>query len=369
LYNNPSFEIRRHRLPEGNDIRKKDTHINPIFIIGTERSGTNLLRLILNSHSSIAVPHPPHIMKFFDPLVSSYGDLANDRNFRQLINDVCRMVELHPYPWEIKPERERVFLHAQDRSLISIYFAIYDQYLEFTGKKRWACKSTFMIEHVAEILRYYPDARFIYMVRDGRDVAVSAKSSIFNHFHVYYSARRWKREQQAGLSWLSGLPPKQIMLLKYENLITDPASVTESICGFLGERFEERMLEYYLSREAKKSGSLSISWENTAKPVLSNNAEKFRQCLTEKEVLLFEAIAGNELNELGYPLTHPLKKLQEMHDVMMQPKFNYRLSESLMCLRAEATHLYKDRNAAMRLKKLLFLKYIHMVRRFSGKHA
>jgi len=369
LYNSLIRKSADNRLPEGNDIRKKDTHINPIFIIGTERSGTNLLRLILNSHSCIAVPHPPHIMKFFNPLVGSYGDLGNDRNFRQLITDVCRMVELHPYPWEIKPDRERVFLHAQNRNLISIYFAIYDQYLEFTGKERWACKSTFMIEHVAEILHYYPDARFIYMVRDGRDVAVSAKSSIFNRFHVYYSALRWKREQQVGLSWLSGLPAKQIMLLKYEELIADPVTVTARICGFLDEQFEERMLEYYRSREAKKSGSLSISWENTAKPVLSNNAEKFRQRLTKKEILLFEAIAVNELNELGYPLTHPLQKLQEMHDVMMQPKFNYRLSESLMCLRAEATHLLKDSNSVMRLKKLLFMKYIHMVRRFSVKHA
>ena len=169
--------------------------MNPIFIIGTERSGTNLLRLMLHAHSAIAVPHPPHIMKLFGPLVPQYGNLADDRNFKRLIADVCRMVELHTYPWELKPDRDLVLQHVRGRNLLNVYFELYNQYLAHSGKRRWACKSTFMIEHVAEILRYYPEARFIFMVRDGRDVAVSAKKSIFNHFHVYYSARRWQRYQ------------------------------------------------------------------------------------------------------------------------------------------------------------------------------
>src|SRR5512133_799120 len=114
--------------------------MNPIFIIGTERSGTNLLRLILNEHNAIAVPHPPHIMKLFAPLESLYGDLTVDRNFRRLIEDVCRMVELHPYPWEIRPDREQLFQGVRDRNLLCVYFGIYDQYLAYAGKQRWCCK-------------------------------------------------------------------------------------------------------------------------------------------------------------------------------------------------------------------------------------
>jgi hypothetical protein len=279
------------------------------------------------------------------------------------------MVELHPYPWEIRPDRERVFLDAFDRTLISIYFAIYDQYLDFAGKQRWCCKSTFMIEHVAEILRYYPEARFIFMVRDGRDVAVSAKSSIFNHFHVYYSALRWRREQQLGLAWLAKLPAAQIMLLKYEELIAEPAAMVRKVCAFLDEPFEEPMLEYHQSKEAKKSGSLSISWENTAKPVMRDNAEKFRQQLSAQEILLFEAIAGNELHELGYCLTHSLETLQARHEEMIRPRISYRLNEALLSFRAEVQHLLKDRNSKARLKKIIFMKYLHLKRRGLSSHA
>jgi hypothetical protein len=308
-------------------------------------------------------------MKFFGPLEHLYGNLTVDANFRRLIADVCRMVKLHTYPWEICPDREQLFQRAVDRNLLAVYFQIYDQYLAYTRKRRWACKSTFMIEHVAEILRYHPDARFIFMVRDCRDVAVSAKSSIFNHFHVYYSALRWQREQRIGLSWLAKLPPEQIMLLKYEELISDPQRVTSQLCGFLGERFEESMLEYHRSSEAKKSGSLSISWENTSKPVMSGNSEKFRRFLTAAEILLIEAVAHEEMSALDYSLTHPRQDLIALHDSMMREKLKFRWTEYSLKWKAEINHLFKDKNSVARMRKNLYMTSIRALRRITTPHA
>jgi hypothetical protein len=340
--------------------------MNPIFIIGTERSGTNLLRLMLNAHSGIAVPHPPHIMKLFAPLEPLYGDLTNDRNFRRLIADVCKMVELHTYPWEIVPDREQVFQQARERNLLNVYFQIYNQYLVQSGKRRWCCKSTFMIEHVGDILRYYPDARFIFMLRDGRDVAVSAKSSIFNHFHVYYSAKRWQREQRLGLSWLAKLPPEQIMLLKYEDLIADAETVVKRLCSFLGEPFEEQMLEYHRSGEARKSGSLSVSWENTAKPVIRDNAHKYRSQLDPAEIMQFEVIALDEMQELGYCTDNPPELLLERRDDLTREHFSYRLTELRLKMKAEVNHLLKDKNSVARLRKNLYMTYIRTLRRITA---
>lgn len=336
--------------------------MNPIFIIGTERSGTNLLRLILNSNSAIAVPHPPHIMKLFTPLLPYYGNLAVDSNFCCLIADVCRMVDLHPYPWEVTLDRKRIFREAAARELICIYFAIYHQYLEHSGKERWCCKSTFMIDHVADILRFYPDARFIFMVRDGRDVAVSAKSSIFNHYHPYYSAKRWQREQMAGLHWLEKLPKEQIMLLKYENLTADPGKAVKTLCTFLDLPFDDKMLEYHCLHEAKKSGSLSISWENTAKPVISGNDGKFRKQLSEREILLFEAITFKELQELGYQTLNSTEYLLQVKELLGRERTAYWLAELGMKLQCELTHLVRDKNSVARIKKNLYLSYVRYLR-------
>jgi hypothetical protein len=302
-------------------------------------------------------------MKLFTPLVPRYGDLGVDENFRRLVGDVCTAVELHPYPWEIRPDRERVFREARDRSLMAVYFAVYDQYREWSGKRRWCCKSTFMIDHVGEILSHHPGARFIFMVRDGRDVAVSAKESIFNHFHVYYSALRWQREQRLGLDWLARLPREQIFLLKYEELLAAPEETVRRLCTFLGEEFQEPMLDYHRSREAQKSGSLSISWENTSRPVLRENREKFRTRLSRDEIFLFEAIALKELEELGYPLTEAKGSLESRREELLRPRLAYRVAEFAMSLRAEARHLLRDRNSLLRMKKLLFMKYLRMVRR------
>lgn len=342
---------------------------SPIFIIGTERSGTNLLRLMLNAHGAIAVPHPPHIVKFFSPLTLNYGDLRDDGNFRLLIEDVCTMVELHPYPWEIRPDREQVFGEARERSLLCIYFAIYDQYLRSSGKRRWCCKSTFMIDHVGEIRRAHPHARFIFMVRDARDVAVSARESIFNHFHVYYSALRWQREQRTGLDWLAELPPEQITLLRYEELIASPEEEIRRLCRFLGEEFEDQMLEYHRSREAQKSASLSISWENTSRPVLRENREKFRTRLKPAEIFMIEAICLKELHELGYEVTEDVAELAARREELLRPMLSYRITDFLMSLRTEAKHLFKDRNSLLRVRKILFLKYLGLLRRVVASHA
>lgn len=342
---------------------------SPVFIIGTERSGTNLLRLMLNAHRSITVPHPPHIVKLFSPLVRYYGDLGNDRNFRRLIGDVCRMVELHTYPWPIKPDREQIFRQVAERDLINVYFQLYDQYLASVGKRRWVCKSTFMIDHVAEILRYHPAARFIFMVRDGRDVAVSAKTSIFNHFHVYYSACRWQREQRIGLDWMSKLPPGQINLLKYENLISDPETSLRRLCGFLEEEFDPLMLEYHRSDEAQKSGKLSLSWENTSRPLLVDNANKYRHKLSTDEILQFEAIACREMLTLGYVPDNTESRLEEQRGYLLQDRPQYRFAELRLKIKAEVNHLIKDRNSGSRVQKNLYMASIGALRRLTRRYA
>jgi hypothetical protein len=337
--------------------------MDPVFIIGTERSGTNLLRLILNSHPNIAIPHPPHILKNFFGLEPFYGDLSRDHNFKLLIRDVVRTVELHPYPWEVTLEKEKIFSQARDRSLISVYFAIYDQYLQSAGKKRWGCKSTFMINHVSLVRKYFPDARFIYMVRDCRDVAISAKKNIFNRYSVYYTARLWKKEQQTGIYWLSKLPKDGIFLLRYEDLLAGPENIIRALCAFLNEEYNEAMLTFFNGEEAKKSAGLSAAWENTSKPILKNNFDKFKSGLKAKEIALIEAIAGEELDYFSYKLTEPFYVSESRRAKGVKFRLSYLFEEIILMVKVQLTHFFRDKNTVLRLKKFWFLKFIGVMRR------
>ncbi len=337
---------------------------NPFFIIGTERSGTNLLRLILNVHSDICIPHPPHIFKFFFPLLPLYGDLQKDKNFQKLVNDVCRMVELHPYPWEIKPDRKKILKEVPERTLIAVFFNIYNQYLEYSEKKRWACKSTFMIHHVDEILRFCPEAQFVFLVRDGRDVAVSAKKSIFNHFNVFYSAHLWKKEQEIGIDLLCKLKPEQIMLLYYEDLIANAEVKTKELCDFLGISFQENMLAFHKSKEAEKSARLSKSWENTSKPIQHNNSRNFKTKLSHSEIILFESIAFKELNALQYELSEPLETLIKAAEYRSRKKMKYFFNEKFLHLNVQWQHFLSDKNNKLRFRKSFFLNRIKIIRKY-----
>jgi hypothetical protein len=223
-----------------------------------------------------------------------------------------------------------------------------------------------MIEHVADILCFHPDARFIFMVRDGRDVAVSAKSSIFNHYHPYYAAKRWQREQRTGLDWLKKLPPLQFVLLKYEELTENPKETVAKLCTFLGLPFSDSMLEYHRYNEASKSASLSISWQNTSKPVISGNSDKFRNQLTDNEILLYEAIAFSELEELGYKLVNKPEYLLQVEKDLHQERAEYQIKELAMKLKTELHHLFKDKNSVARIRKNLYMTYLAVSRKLSA---
>lgn len=330
---------------------------SPIFIIGTERSGTNLLRVMLDQHSSIQVPHPPHILKNFTPILNQYGDLKGDVAFKKLIGDILQSIRWHFYPWDLSMTVNEIFKQCKDRSLVEIFLTIYDRNFAGSEKNRWCCKSTFVIHHIEEVLRLRPQSKFVFMVRDVRDVVVSAQRSVFNHFHPYFIARLWQREQRTGLEALKKLGATTLHLLKYEDLLSQPEKTLKSLCAFLEEPFELEMLSYHNSKEASTSASLSRSWENTNKELLKNNSKKYLKDLTQAEIELVESIAYQEMLELNYELEcDRLPQPPESADFMAQ------LHESFSGVWVPLTAIAQDRNGWLRLRQKLFLKYLKAVR-------
>ena len=278
----------------------------PIFIVGTERSGSNLLRLLLDSHSRISIPHPPHIMRYFAPLEAGYGDLSDRRNLQRLTQDVLRLIERQIHPWESLPDPDLIVSSAKPKDLFGIFVAIYDWHQQESGKARWGCKSTFMIHHVDRILDRFPDAKFIWLIRDPRDVAASSRESVFNPCHPYLTAKLWCEQQRIGLEQEERLPKTNWIRLYYEDLTAEPEQKLQELCEFLEEDFESDMLRYWEKPAAKLSASLSQSWANTASPVLRNRAGNYRKKLSETDIRLVEEAAGETMSQLGYRLDFEL---------------------------------------------------------------
>ena len=274
----------------------------PVFLIGTQRSGSNLLRLMLNQSRELAAPHPPHVLHRMTPLLDRYGDLSDPARFALLVDDVCRLVDANPVAWRESPfDRERVLARCGGRSLVAVLAAVYEQQACDAGARDWVCKSMANVDFLDEISGYFgAGAKFVHLHRDGRDVALSFQKAPVGEKHVYSIAKQWRRDQEKALAHRRRAEAA-VFRIGYEELTSEPRPVLERLCGFLGLRFEPPMLEAHTSREALATSRAGELWSNLTRPVLANSG-KFHAQMPEEDVRVFEAVAGPALRSLGYPL-------------------------------------------------------------------
>jgi hypothetical protein len=260
---------------------------------------------MLNQLREIAAPHPPHILQRMMPLVPRYGDLSADANFAQLVEDACRLIELNPVPWEgVRLDRSDIAARCRQRSLVAVFFAVYDAYAEARGTRDWCCKSLANIEYLVDIENYAPNARYIYLYRDGRDVAVSFRKAVVGEKHFYHVAKEWADTQELAIQHRNRINPSRFFSLSYEALTSEPEATVRRLCQFLGVEFTEAMLEFHKSEDAAKASASSELWRNVASPVMRNNSRKFLKEASIDEVRIFEAVAGHVLDTLGYERTY-----------------------------------------------------------------
>ena len=314
----------------------------PVFMIGTQRSGSNLLRLMLNQSRELAAPHPPHILQRMKPLLDWYGDLSDRGRFACLVDDVCRLVDSNPVAWRESPfDRECVLARCKGRSLLAVMAAVYEQHACDSGARDWVCKSMANVDFLDEITEHFgAGAKFIYLHRDGRDVALSFQRAAVGEKHVYSIAKQWHQDQQKALAYCR-CAEAAVFRVGYEDLTAEPRPVLERLCDFLGVRFEPPMLEAYTSREALETSQAGELWSNVARPVLANSG-KFHVQMPEEDVRLFEVVAGPSLRSLGYPLVSAARDGGAVLDDAQVACFedsNRRLKEQFMAVHSDSVYL------------------------------
>ncbi|WP_404954579.1 sulfotransferase family protein [Streptomyces sp. 147326] len=326
---------------------------DPILLIGTERSGSNLLRLILDAHSRISVPHPPHFVRFLSPVLSTYGDLAVERNRRSLVKDALGLLDRHIHPWPHAIDADRVVATAPP-TLFGVVAAIYDEYRLAEGAQRWGCKSTFMVDHVDEVLADRPGARFIWLVREPYDVAASAKRSVFGHCHPYRMAGLWRDQQEQARSALVRWGPGVVHRLHYEDLVSQPEKELRELCRFLGERFEPAMLQHHRSAAAQRTAALSRSWSRAGRPIGVDRIGSHRTGLTERERLLVDKVTGPLKQLLGYPVDPRAPHVRD------PSRLDVAVRSAVARCRVEYRSLREDENYRLRLSRDLYVRRLRV---------
>jgi len=275
--------------------------MTPVFMIGTQRSGSNLLRLMMNQLKDISSPHPPHILERMVPLMKNYGDLKSNDTFALLVDDVCRLVELNPVEWSgVVFDRDVVMAKAKERSLISVYGVVYDLYAKIQGAKTWCCKSLANINFVNSIEEYFIRPKYIYLYRDGRDVALSFQKAVVGEKHIYNIAKEWANTQAQALNLRNLIDEERFHSVSYEQLTQQPEKTARSLCDFLNTDYVPAMLDFHKTNEARNAAESSNLWGNVTSPIIKNNSKKYLKELSHDEINIFESVAGSMLDALAY---------------------------------------------------------------------
>lgn len=270
----------------------------PFFIVGAGRSGTTLLRLILAGHSRL---HIPPETWFVRPLVKELP-LTERLSATQVDRAIGLMIEDYRWPdMGIPPEelRHRVAMLNGPR-LVDVVNIVYQHHLALAGKQRFGDKTPIYIDVIPQLSVLYPGAKFIHLIRDGRDVAIS---NIDLGWDRYYERANfeWTLAMAKRREYLSSPYASHILDVRYEDLVSNLEATVKQVCDFLGEAFEPAMLEWQQlttlvpERERHIHGKLG-------QPVSSDAIAVWRRKLSGPECFAIEACLHNDLRQLGYQL-------------------------------------------------------------------
>ena len=286
--------------------------MNPVFIVGTQRSGTTLLRLILNAHSEIAIPEEAN---FLMPLLKRKylrGGLRGD-----LLSRIASYLQVNPQfkLWNYDSSDFILSLRSRENiSLRDLVDGLFLSYCRAMNKAGWGDKTPSFFRKLDVILDLFPDARIIHIIRDGRDVFDSWRKMDPTKNYVGVVALEWRYKIWKIEKSLAEIPDGRKMTVRYEDLLEKPRETVSGICDFCGVPFEQGMMNFYETSDryvGEHHSNLIFG------PLDAANRFKWRQNLTLGERRIFQSVAGMVLRKYRY----------ETEDVAM------RFSDALFVLR------------------------------------
>jgi hypothetical protein len=256
-------------------MRRRRSPAPHVFVVGAPRSGTTLMHTVLLAHPHLCGPHGE--TGFF--------------SWRNLLDPARNVMGLSA--------AERRPLEAEADDLTTFFDALVRRFKAQHGAegRRFVEKTPQHVKHLDTIGARFPRARFVHMVRDGRDACCSAlKADIPNGDAVDRFGRYWRRCIRARLH------TRHADHVSYEAFTSEPEATLRGVMAFLGEAYVPSQLEP--AARAHDPRTQVARFARLARPITPASQGRWRRDLAPSQVARFEAIAGDELAAMGYPLAH-----------------------------------------------------------------
>jgi len=319
------------------DFPTPTNQITPIFGFGYMRSGTTLIFNILKLHPEIYTgAQEPKIIDSLHSIKNEYPDLSIENILLKYIAYLANVARFgSPIKHlgeplienELFTESDLTLLHplAINLEYIQVMNLVYNLLASKSQKKYWYIKS--QVAFFADIHQWMPNALFIEIIRDPRDVIASKKKDKESVWHsTKYSVDKrkvkylektydpiwdslsWKAECSAGTEIIK-IIPDHIFIIKYEDLVRDPETYTKDLCGFLNTKFYKRQLDV-----PKRNSSL---WENRPAGIGPESINKWKKILTSEEIVLCQSISKHEMQLYFYEIKNIKPNLFKLISILL----------------------------------------------------
>ena len=272
--------------------------VAPVYILASERSGTNLLRVRLTDNQTTYFgPSPAHFLKFLYYREAFYGNLKEDTAFLELISDALALCYNHWAPWDVEyvPEELMAGYDAafSDRNAILLSHYIYLRYAQDKGFQSYINKDNHLFRFAHQLREQIGNVKFIYLHRDPRDFALSQIKRPESDASIVTHAMNWKAEQLDCIRTWKDFSEDEIIRVSYEQLVSNEDGTLERIFSFLGVSKSETATE-----QPQETGI--SDWKNLKKPTIKSNFNKYKKELSGKQINFIESIDWEVMRLLGY---------------------------------------------------------------------
>ena len=283
------------------------------FLICSERSGSNLIAKVLDGHPQVCGPFPSHMMRTFCPRYYLYGDLDQEANWTDLTEDVAEYLANIFAQWESAASGEELREKCATRTLTEIIRYAYEKEARARGKERVFVKENHAYEFIPFTLANFPRSRFVWLVRDPRDMALCQRDSILSG-GVQTAVKAWKPDQAESLKVYGYLKDTgRILLLKFEDLFSRADDTTRRLCDFLELPYDPEMLDFHKNANVARNAGAISAWEDLGRPIIADNFNNYQSGLSETEIRFVEAVCREEMQALGYaPDFEPQGSVEEL---------------------------------------------------------
>jgi hypothetical protein len=272
----------------------------PFFIVACDRSGTTMLRLILDRSTDVAIPTESMILVDF---ARRAGDpLDTDAEFDRLARAVWRHPKVRE--WGLPGDPPVRAGRAGAAAFRAALAAPFEAYAALHGKPRWADKTPYYVGELDLVKAVFPDARIVNLVRDGRDVALSLLRVPFGPSNVWAAARQWRAAVDAGDA-AEARYGRDVLTIRYEDLVSDPEPVVRRVCTFCEIAYRPEMLAIEDAAAGKLAAGQEGWFAELFAGIGTRSVGKWRTGMTPGQQAVFAAEAGEALRRHGYDVSDP----------------------------------------------------------------